>query len=93
MEMQTMGRVLTEATFENCEDLWAADKSLISADQVRRVTVTDALVDTGATYLSMPTLLIRQLGLKKFDTRRVRSARGVVEADLYGLRSKVECAT
>ncbi|MBU4271067.1 MAG: retroviral-like aspartic protease family protein [Planctomycetes bacterium] len=84
METETMGRVLTEAVFENREDLWAAEKSLISPDQVRRVKVSDALVDTGATYLSMPARLIRQLGLRKFDTRRVKSVSGIVEANLYG---------
>jgi hypothetical protein len=45
-----MDRVLVEATFENREDLWAVEKSLISPDQVRRLTVADALVDTGALY-------------------------------------------
>jgi predicted aspartyl protease len=84
MVTETMGRVLTEATFENREDLWAAEKGLIAPDRVRRVTVGDALVDTGATHLSMPTSMIRQLGLNKFGTRRVKSTRGVVEADLYG---------
>jgi hypothetical protein len=84
METETMGRVLTEATFENREDLWAAEKGLITPDQVRRVTVTDALGDTGATHLSMPTRLIRQLGLEKVGSRRVKSTRGIVEADLYG---------
>jgi predicted aspartyl protease len=83
METETMGRVTVSAMFENREDLWAVEKALISPDQVRRVTVADALVDTGATYLSMPTRLIRQLGLRKVDTRRVRSARGIAEADLY----------
>ena len=33
--------------------------------------------------LSLPTRLIRQLGLKKFSTRRVRSTTGVAEANLY----------
>ncbi len=83
MGTDTMGRVLVEATFENREELWAVERALISPDQVRRVTVADAFVDTGATYLSMPTRLIRQLGLRKVDTRRVRSARGISEADLY----------
>jgi hypothetical protein len=46
MEMETMGRVLTEATIENLEDLWSDRRGALSADQVRRVIVTDALVDT-----------------------------------------------
>ena len=84
MGTDTMGRVLVNATFENREELLGRRKSTDFTDQVRRVTVADAFVDTGATYLSMPTRLIRQLGLRKVDTRRVRSARGIAEADLYG---------
>jgi predicted aspartyl protease len=78
-----MGRVLTEATIENLEDLWAAKKSLIPPDQVRRVEVSDALVDTVATLLSLPTRLIKELGLAKRSKKRVRSSTGESEADMY----------
>lgn len=61
-----------------------ADKGLISPADVRRITVSDALADTGATLLSLPTRLIQQLGLKQHATRRVTSSVGVVEADMYG---------
>ena len=47
METKVMGRVLTEATIENLEDLWAAKRGLISEKDIRRALVTDALVDTG----------------------------------------------
>jgi predicted aspartyl protease len=83
METDTMGRVMTEATIENLEDLWAAKRGLISDAQVRRVALTDALVDTGATLLSLPTRLIRQLGLSKMGQKRVTSSTGGGEADLY----------
>jgi len=83
METATMGRVLTEATIENLRDLWAADQGLIPPDQVRRVTVTDALADTGATMLSLPTRFIRQVGLTKTGRRRVNSSLGMGEADVY----------
>jgi predicted aspartyl protease len=84
-ESAIMGRVVAEVTLENLEDVWACQKGLISRDQVRRVVVSDALVDTGATYLSLPTHVIRQLGLTKFTTRRIRSSAGIVEADAYGV--------
>jgi clan AA aspartic protease len=58
-------------------------EGLIPADQVRRVTVTDALVDTGATMLSVPAGIIRQLGLTKQSTRRVTTSRGVDVANVY----------
>ena len=59
-------------------------KALLPPEQVRRITVTDALVDTGATILSLPGRLIRQLGLTKKYRKRVRSSVGVTEADVYG---------
>lgn len=78
-----MGRVTTEATFENLEDLWAVKQGLKTADQARAVIVTDALVDTGATLLSLPASLIKQLGLTQFTTKRVRSSTGPVEVPMY----------
>ena len=83
MGTETMGRVLTEATIENLEDLWAAKRGLIPPEEVRRITVTDALVDTGATLLSLPTRLIRQLGLSPRRTRKVITSTGVTEATMY----------
>lgn len=78
-----MGRVVTDAVIENIEDKWAAKRGLIPADQARRLEITDALVDTGATLLSMPTSLIRQLGLNQTSTKRVTSSTGQTEAAMY----------
>jgi predicted aspartyl protease len=83
MENNDMGRVLTEATIENSEDLWAVKRNLIPPEKVRRITVTDALVDTGATLLSLPTRMIGQLGLDKTGSKRVTSSTGGGEANLY----------
>jgi predicted aspartyl protease len=83
METATMVRVLTEATIENLKDLWAVEQGLRTADQARRVTVPDALVDTGATLLSLPTGLVRQLGLAQTSTKRVTGSGGVTQAGLY----------
>ncbi len=83
METETMGRVLTEATIESLEDLWAVERGTMAADKVRRIVVPDALVDSGARLLSLPTRLIRQLGLRKVGTRQVTTGIGPAEADLY----------
>ena len=83
LEPETMGRVLTEATIENLEDLWAAKRGLLSPEEVRRVIVSDALVDTGATLLSLPRKVIAQLGLAKTGTKRVSSSTGCGEAGMY----------
>jgi predicted aspartyl protease len=83
MENATIGRVLTEVTIENIEDLYAVKRGALRHDQVRRVIVRDALADTGATVLSLPTRLIRQLGLDKRGTKRVTTSQGICEADKY----------
>src|SRR5437660_923518 len=83
METAPMGRVLTEALIENLEDLYAVKQGLRAADQARRITVPDALVDTGATLLSLPTSLIQQLGLAQTATKRVTSSGGIVQAAMY----------
>jgi len=83
MKPDIMGRVLTEARIENLKDLWAVEQGLRTADEARSVVVTDALVDTGATLLSLPTALIQRLGLAKVATKRVRSSLGSGEASMH----------
>lgn len=83
MDSTTMGRVTTEATIENLRDLWDAEQGRLAADPVRRLDLTDALVDTGATMLSLPTRLIRQLGLREQYKKRVRSSVGTAEVAVY----------
>jgi predicted aspartyl protease len=83
METDTMGRVLTEVTIENLKDLWALETEQIEDDAVRRLTIPDALVDTGATLLSIPHRLIAELGLDKTAEKRVTSSTGGGVADMY----------
>ncbi len=78
-----MGRVLTEATIENLEDLWDAKRGRLAENQVRRLTIPDALADTGATLISLPTRLIKQLGLEKTATKQVTSSSGTTQTDMY----------
>lgn len=83
METETMGRIVAEATIENLSDLYLAHRGIQPPEQVRRIVVPDALADTGATLLSMPTSLIRQLGLVQTGTRRVTSSVGPADAAMY----------
>lgn len=83
METLTVGRVLTEATIENLKDLWAVEQGLRPPEQARRVTIADALVDTGATLLTLPRNLIQQLGLTQTASKRVMSSTGITEAGVY----------
>jgi clan AA aspartic protease len=84
METATMGRVLVTAKIDNVGDLYQVHQGNMASDQVRRVEVTDALVDTGASTLSMPKHLITQLGLIPLQTRTLRTAAGVATLKLYG---------
>lgn len=82
METTAMGRVAVTAKMQNLCDLLMARRGLLPADQVRSVEVPDALVDTGATMLSLPKRQVAQLGLKPFRTRTVRTAAGVVTMNI-----------
>jgi clan AA aspartic protease len=84
METSTMGRVIVEATIENLQDLWAAEQGIRKPEEVRSVTVSEALVDTGSTLLALPTSLIRQLGLEKKRTRPATCSIGKTITSIYG---------
>lgn len=83
MENRLMGRVTTAATIENLQDLWDVERGLLTADKVRRVTIPDALVDTVATMLALPTRIIEMLGLRKMYSRNVTSTIGSGQANVY----------
>lgn len=83
METATMGRVLTAATIENLADLYEVQRGNRSPDLVRRVTVNDALVDTGATSLALPARLIAQLGLLKSYEKQATSTKGLGRVVVY----------
>lgn len=83
METNLMGKVLVSAVLENLDDLFAVRRGLLPADQVRRVEVTDALIDTGATELLLPTRLIEQLGLEPLRTRTARTIAGHTSLAIY----------
>ncbi len=78
-----MGRVVAEATIENLSDLYLAHRGVQPPEQVRRIVVPDALADTGATLLSIPTRLIQQLGLVQTGSKRVTSSAGATQAAMY----------
>jgi predicted aspartyl protease len=84
MGIETMGKVLVTAKIENLADLFKVDQGLLPEADVRLVEVDDALVDTGATGLSMPKRLIDQLGLKPLRSRQARTSAGIVTVQTYG---------
>jgi predicted aspartyl protease len=80
---QTMGKVLVAATVENVLDLYEASKGNLKPEDVRRIDVADAVVDTGASFLSLPRRYIQQLGLQSARKRKARTSGGVAEFNLY----------
>lgn len=83
MENTVMGKVLVTAKIEHLVDLYNAEQGKLAPDKVRSVEVSDALVDTGATMLSLPRPLIDQLGLRHVRNRRVRTSAGYSETGIY----------
>lgn len=83
METATMGKVIVSAKIENDADLVAVGAGRLRPDEVRSVEVADALIDTGATNLSLPRRLIEQLGLQKRRTRNAKTPASMVEFSIY----------
>jgi predicted aspartyl protease len=84
METPTMGKVLVTAKIENLADLFDAEKGVLSDDQVRRIEVRDAIIDTGATTLLLPKRIVAALGLKPLRTRHTRGLGGDFMLPMYG---------
>jgi predicted aspartyl protease len=82
MELSTMGKVIATANIQNLQDLYKVEQGVLAPDQVRSVVVSDALVDTGATMLSLPKRLVDQLGLKRYRARRVRTIAGMIDVPI-----------
>ena len=76
-------RHTTEIELANLEDVALANRGVIAPEAVRRITVKDALVDTGATRLCLPEPVIEQLGLTPFGNARARTAAGIVDRIIY----------
>ena len=85
METTAVGKVVVAATIENETDRTAVKLGVLRGEQVRRVQVEDAVVDTGATMFSLPARIIRQLGLERVRIRRARTATGIAEFGVYSL--------
>ena len=78
-----MGRIVVDIALANHEDVILSNAGLLAPEKIRRVTIP-GVVDTGATLLSLPARLVRQLGLTKRSTKRVRNTTGTHDVDVYG---------
>jgi predicted aspartyl protease len=84
MGTDTMGRVTVTAKVENLGDLVLVERGLLPADQVRSIEINDALVDTGATILSLPKRMIQDLGLTLVRARTALSSAGTITVSVFG---------
>ena len=78
-----MGKVLATVTITNRADQSAATRGYIAPEQVRSVTLSDVLVDTGATKLCLPANTITQLGLELLKEVDVATANGFSKARIF----------
>lgn len=76
-------RHTAEIKLVNLRDLLLIEAGAMNPEEVRQLTVADALVDTGATRLCLPTSLIERLGLTPVSKRTARTAAGIVERTVY----------
>jgi predicted aspartyl protease len=83
MEVSSMGKVVVSARIQNLADLVRSDAGDISSDEVRAIEIEDALVDTGATMLSLPRRHISTLGLKRHRSRTARTTAGTLSFGIY----------
>lgn len=80
-----VGRVTCEAKVESTADLLRVRAGEMTPDKVRTLIINDALVDTGASTLGLPTSLLRQLGLDTpTSSRRSRNTTGEYRVNVFG---------
>ena len=68
-----MGRVTVEIEVENYDDWRDREDNGRAPGTPQRITC-NAIVDTGATLLCLPTSIVRQLGLTQLEKRRAHTA-------------------
>ena len=83
MDTATMGKVIVTAKIENLGDLYDVRKGLLSDDEVRRLEVYDAVVDTSATTLLLPKRMIAALGIELLRTRHSRGLGGEFRLPIF----------
>ena len=73
----------TRIELANQDELILAGAGVMNPEDVKQLTVEDALVDTGATRLGLTPSLIEQLGLTPLRSESVRTVNGITELWIY----------
>ncbi|RUT05536.1 hypothetical protein DSM106972_035430 [Dulcicalothrix desertica PCC 7102] len=78
-----MGQVIVTLSITNHVDQILAERGFISAEEVRSLTLTNVLVDTGATLLCLPPSVITQLGLIQAGEASVQTSAGITQERIF----------
>lgn len=78
-----MGQVVTSISIANRIDQVLHQRGFIAANEVRSLTIENALVDTGATLLCLPAAMIEQLGLMQEAVMNVETTAGVKPGRIF----------
>ena len=77
-----MGQVTAKVKIANQGDVELSERGQIPSEEVRQIEV-EGVIDTGATSLSLPTSMIKKLGLRQVDKRKIKTANGSVVRRVY----------
>jgi len=77
-----MGKIIEKIKVVNLDDEALAKQGIITPDQIRSVE-TEALIDTGATFLCLRKSLIDELQLAPLSQKLVKTANGSVTRTIY----------
>jgi predicted aspartyl protease len=77
-----MGRITVKIKVENLVDALLAERGELPPERVRSIEM-DAMVDTGATLLCLPSQNIARLGLSLLGTRTATTATGPVKRRVF----------
>jgi len=78
-----MGQVFVPVTITNFFDVIRARDGAIGPEAVRRVSLENVLVDTGAVHLALPADLVAQLGLELVSETPIVTANGRTRARVF----------
>ena len=73
----------TRIELANRTDQLFAEAGFIKPEEIRQVTIEEAVVDTGATRLALPKPIIEQLGLTPVGSTPVKTTNGIVDRTIY----------
>jgi predicted aspartyl protease len=83
LKEKKMGQVIATITITNRIDKVLHERGFITSEEVRSLTVNNALVDTGATMLCLPASTVGQLGLTLGGETNIETTAGLKKARIF----------